>query len=112
MCPMRHNECLLTQKPVTQCRVTSATDFRKSERFWGLRPCLLFVFVTLAPAFVVSLRAPWLRIAVRVEGNWITAGGHYAYEICRVPVAIQVAGDRLCWFARVGIRCQLIIITP
>jgi hydrogenase/urease accessory protein HupE len=31
----------------------------------------LFVIVALAAAFVVSLKRPWTRIAVRVAGNWI-----------------------------------------
>ncbi len=33
----------------------------------------LFVFVALIAAFVVSLRAPWTRIAVRVAGSWLVA---------------------------------------
>ena len=35
----------------------------------------LFVLVTLAAALVVSIRAPWGRIAVRVAGSWIVAVG-------------------------------------
>jgi hydrogenase/urease accessory protein HupE len=35
----------------------------------------LFVLVALGSAFVVSLRAPWTRIAVRVGGSWIAATG-------------------------------------
>jgi urease accessory protein len=35
----------------------------------------VFVLVALAAAFVVSLRAQWTRIAVRVAGSWITASG-------------------------------------
>jgi hydrogenase/urease accessory protein HupE len=35
----------------------------------------LFVLVTLASAFVVSLERPWARIAVRVAGSWIAASG-------------------------------------
>ncbi len=35
----------------------------------------VFVLVALASAFVVSLRAPWARIVVRVAGSWITAIG-------------------------------------
>jgi hydrogenase/urease accessory protein HupE len=35
----------------------------------------LFVAVTLAAALVVSLRAPWACIAVRVAGSWIAAIG-------------------------------------
>jgi hydrogenase/urease accessory protein HupE len=34
-----------------------------------------FVLVALAAAFVVSLEAPWTRIAVRVAGSWIAAIG-------------------------------------
>ncbi len=36
---------------------------------------VLFVLVALAAAFVVRLRAPWARIAVRVAGSWIAASG-------------------------------------
>jgi len=36
---------------------------------------MLFVFVTLASALVVSLKKPWARIAVRVVGSWIAAIG-------------------------------------
>jgi urease accessory protein len=35
----------------------------------------LFVLVALGGAFVVALRAPWARIAVRVAGSWIVAIG-------------------------------------
>ena len=35
----------------------------------------VFVCVALASAFVVRLRAPWARIAVRVAGSWIAASG-------------------------------------
>ncbi len=34
-----------------------------------------FVLVALAAALVVSLRAPWMRIAVRVAGSWVVAIG-------------------------------------
>lgn len=33
----------------------------------------LFVVVALVAALVVSLRAPWTRIAVRVAGSWLVA---------------------------------------
>lgn len=36
---------------------------------------MLFVLVPLASAFVVSLRKPWMRIAVRVTGSWVAASG-------------------------------------
>jgi hydrogenase/urease accessory protein HupE len=36
---------------------------------------VVFVLVALAAAFVVRLRAPWARIAVRVAGSWIAASG-------------------------------------
>ena len=36
---------------------------------------ILFVIVTLTSAFVVSLKRPWERIAVRVAGSWIAAIG-------------------------------------
>jgi hydrogenase/urease accessory protein HupE len=35
----------------------------------------LFVTVALAAAGVVTLRAPWARIAVRVAGSWVAAAG-------------------------------------
>jgi len=35
----------------------------------------VFVVVALVAAFVVSLRAAWARVAVRVTGSWITAIG-------------------------------------
>ena len=35
----------------------------------------VFVLVALVAAWVVSLRAPWARIAVRVAGSWIAAIG-------------------------------------
>ena len=35
----------------------------------------LFVAVALTAALVVTLRAPWARIAVRVAGSWIAATG-------------------------------------
>jgi urease accessory protein len=35
----------------------------------------IFVVVTLVSAFVVGLRPPWARIAVRVAGSWIVATG-------------------------------------
>jgi urease accessory protein len=34
-----------------------------------------FVLVALVAAFVVSLRKPWMRIAVRVAGSWVAATG-------------------------------------
>jgi urease accessory protein len=35
----------------------------------------VFVLVALSSAFVVSLRAGWARIAVRVAGSWVAASG-------------------------------------
>ena len=35
----------------------------------------LFVLVSLVAGFVVSMRRPWTRIAVRVGGSWIVAMG-------------------------------------
>jgi hydrogenase/urease accessory protein HupE len=35
----------------------------------------VFVLVAIVAAFVVSLRAVWTRVAVRVAGSWITAIG-------------------------------------
>ena len=35
----------------------------------------VFVLIALAASFVVSLRADWARIAVRVAGSWIAASG-------------------------------------
>jgi hydrogenase/urease accessory protein HupE len=37
--------------------------------------CALFALVALVAALVVSLRAVWTRIAVRVLGSWIAAAG-------------------------------------
>ncbi len=37
--------------------------------------CAAFVLVALAAALVVSMRAPWMRIAVRVGGSWVVAIG-------------------------------------
>jgi urease accessory protein len=34
-----------------------------------------FVLVALVAAFVVSLRKPWMRMAVRVAGSWVAATG-------------------------------------
>ena len=36
---------------------------------------IIFISVALASAFVVSLRRPWMRIAIRVAGSWICASG-------------------------------------
>jgi len=36
---------------------------------------ILFVLVTLASAFVISLKRPWARVVVRVAGSWIAATG-------------------------------------
>lgn len=36
---------------------------------------ILFVLITLASAFVVSLKKPWARVVVRVAGSWIAATG-------------------------------------
>jgi len=36
---------------------------------------IVFIAVAIASAFVVSLRRPWMRIAVRVAGSWICASG-------------------------------------
>jgi hydrogenase/urease accessory protein HupE len=35
----------------------------------------VFVVVALVSAFVIKLRPPWARIAVRVAGSWIVASG-------------------------------------
>jgi len=35
----------------------------------------IFVVVALVSAFVIKLRPPWTRIAVRVAGSWIVASG-------------------------------------
>jgi len=37
--------------------------------------CAVFAIVALVAAFVVSLKVPWARIAVRVAGSWIAAVG-------------------------------------
>jgi hydrogenase/urease accessory protein HupE len=36
---------------------------------------MVFVLVALCAAFVIRLRRPWTRIAVRVVGSWIAASG-------------------------------------
>lgn len=36
---------------------------------------IVFIAVALASALVVSLRRPWMRIAIRVAGSWICASG-------------------------------------
>ena len=36
---------------------------------------VLFVWTALIVAFVVQLRQPWTRVAVRVFGSWIAASG-------------------------------------
>ena len=35
----------------------------------------LFVLVAMVSAFVVSLKPPWTRVAVRVAGSWVAAMG-------------------------------------
>lgn len=47
---------------------------REASGLFGI-VATIFVVVTLAGAFVVSLRKPWTRIAVRVTGSWIAAVG-------------------------------------
>ena len=37
--------------------------------------CAIFAIVALVTAFVISLKASWARIAVRVAGSWIAAVG-------------------------------------
>lgn len=37
--------------------------------------CAVFAIVALVAAFVISLKVPWARIAVRVAGSWIAAVG-------------------------------------
>jgi hypothetical protein len=37
--------------------------------------CAVFVVVALVVGLVVSLKAPWTRVAVRVAGSWIAATG-------------------------------------
>ena len=36
----------------------------------GLKPPAVFVMIALASAFVMTLRAQWARMAVRVAGSW------------------------------------------
>jgi urease accessory protein len=38
-------------------------------------PMVMAVIVAMGSAFVVSLRVPWTRIAVRVAGSWVAAIG-------------------------------------
>jgi urease accessory protein len=35
----------------------------------------IFVLVALVTAFVIRLRSPWARVAVRVAGSWVVASG-------------------------------------
>ena len=35
----------------------------------------IFILVALVSTFVIRLRPPWARIAVRVTGSWIVASG-------------------------------------
>ena len=36
---------------------------------------MLCVLAASASAFVVSLKTPWMRIAVRVAGSWVASSG-------------------------------------
>jgi len=36
---------------------------------------IVFIAVALTSAFVISLRRPWMRMAIRVAGSWICASG-------------------------------------
>lgn len=51
-----------------------AADGREASGLVGIASSI-FVVSALLPAFVVSLRAPWTRAAVRVAGSWIAAIG-------------------------------------
>ena len=57
--------------------VLNGTALRQGAGGLGLLGIMaaLFVLVTLASAFVVSLERPWTRIAVRVAGSWVAASG-------------------------------------
>ena len=44
------------------------------EALLGLA-AVLFVLTALVVAFVLELRQPWSRVAVRVLGSWIAASG-------------------------------------
>jgi hydrogenase/urease accessory protein HupE len=51
-----------------------AADGRPASALAGIAAAI-FVVCALVTALVVSLRAPWTRIAVRVAGSWIAAIG-------------------------------------
>lgn len=51
-----------------------AADGREATGMVGIAGAI-FVVSALVSALVVSLRAPWTRIAVRVAGSWIAAVG-------------------------------------
>ena len=51
-----------------------AADGREASGLLGIAAAI-FVVSALASALVVSLRAPWARVAVRVAGSWIAAIG-------------------------------------
>jgi urease accessory protein len=51
-----------------------AADARAASGLVGIAAAI-FVVAALASALVVSLRAPWARIAVRMAGSWIAAIG-------------------------------------
>lgn len=57
--------------------VLNGAALRQSAGGLGLLGIMaaLFVLVTLASAFVVSLERAWARIAVRVVGSWVAASG-------------------------------------
>jgi hydrogenase/urease accessory protein HupE len=57
--------------------VLNGTALRQGAGGLGLLGIMaaLFVLVSLASAFVVSLERPWTRIAVRVVGSWVAASG-------------------------------------
>jgi hydrogenase/urease accessory protein HupE len=54
---------------------TAGAEARLGALFVTGIACGVFVLVTLVGGHVVSLRASWSRIAVRVAGSWITAIG-------------------------------------
>ncbi len=57
------NGTVMTLSPTTSLRILAGVGF------------LLFVLLSLSSAFVLSLKARWMHIAIRVLGSWTLATG-------------------------------------
>ena len=53
----------------------------------------VFVVVALVAAFVIWLRPPWTRIAVRVAGSWIAA----SFDASASPLMVSVSRSQVSW---------------